>query len=152
MIGRLLTPDRPDFDSRPIDVGFVVDNVEPGHVFLPTLPSFTLSIIPPLLDILSRNYGWLYTISETVFKCHTLKVIWKSRLIGSVSKIQDYYIANMWCRKEPQDFKGLLCFNSRSRWLRGLAWVCGRLLTEIAGSNSAGNMDVCLVWVSSVFR
>ena len=72
MIGRLVTPHRPDFDSRPIDVGFIVDNVEPDRVFLRTLSSFTFSII---LDILSRNYGRLYTISGTVFKCHTLKAI-----------------------------------------------------------------------------
>jgi len=75
MIGRLLTSHRPDFDSSPIDVGFMVGKMEPGHVFLLILPSFILSIIPPLFDILSRNYGQIYTISETVFKCHTLKVI-----------------------------------------------------------------------------
>jgi hypothetical protein len=26
---------------------------------------------------------------------------------------------------------------------RRKAWICGRLLAEIAGSNSAGRMDVC---------
>jgi hypothetical protein len=61
MIGRLLTLHRPDFDSKPIDVGFVVDKVEPGHVFLLTLPSFTLWVIPPVLNILSRKI-----ISESV--------------------------------------------------------------------------------------
>lgn len=49
MIGRLLTPHRPDFDSRTIDVGFMVDKVEPDRVFLRTLSSFTLSIIPHCL-------------------------------------------------------------------------------------------------------
>jgi hypothetical protein len=119
--------------------GIYGGQVETRKVFLRTLPSFTLSIIPPLLDILSRNYGWLYTISETVFKCYTLKVIWKSQLVGSVSKIQNVYIASRWCREEPQDFQGLLCFNSRSRWLRGLVWVCGRVNSGIAGSNSSGS-------------
>jgi hypothetical protein len=28
---------------------------------------------------------------------------------------------------------------------RSEAWVCGRSLTGVAGSNSAGNMDVCVV-------
>jgi len=28
-------------------------------------------------------------------------------------------------------------------------WVCSRSLTWIAGSNAAGGMDVCLLWVLS---
>jgi hypothetical protein len=32
------------------------------------------------------------------------------------------------------------------------AWVCGRLLTGIVGSNPAGGMDVCLLWVLCVVR
>jgi hypothetical protein len=103
MIGRFLEPHRPDFDSRLIDVWFMVDKVEPGHVFLRTLPSFTPSIIPRLLDILSHNYGWLYTISETVCKCHTFKVIWKSRLISSVIIVQNVYIANRWSGDAERD-------------------------------------------------
>jgi hypothetical protein len=31
-------------------------------------------------------------------------------------------------------------------------WVCGRSLAGIAGSNSAGGMDVCLLWVLCVVR
>jgi len=30
---------------------------------------------------------------------------------------------------------------------RSTAWVCGRSLFGIAGSNPAGGMDVCLLWV-----
>jgi hypothetical protein len=30
------------------------------------------------------------------------------------------------------------------------AWVCGRSLAGIAGSNPTGGMDVCLVWVLRV--
>ena len=29
---------------------------------------------------------------------------------------------------------------------RSKAWVCGRWLAGIAGSNRAGGMDVCLLW------
>jgi hypothetical protein len=31
-------------------------------------------------------------------------------------------------------------------------WVCGRLLAEIAGSNRAGGLDICLLWVLCVVR
>jgi len=32
------------------------------------------------------------------------------------------------------------------------AWFCGRLPAEIAGSNLAGGMNICLLWVLCVFR
>jgi hypothetical protein len=35
---------------------------------------------------------------------------------------------------------------------RSKVWVCGRALAEIAGSNPAGVMDVCLLWVLCVVR
>jgi hypothetical protein len=36
----------------------------------------------------------------------------------------------------------------RSQWpARSKAWVCGRSLTGIVGSNPAGGMDVCVVFV-----
>jgi hypothetical protein len=35
---------------------------------------------------------------------------------------------------------------------RSKAWVCGRSLAGIAGSNTAGVMDVCLLWVLCVVR
>jgi hypothetical protein len=35
---------------------------------------------------------------------------------------------------------------------RSKAWVCGRSLAGIVGSNPAGNMVVCLLWVLSVVR
>jgi len=31
-------------------------------------------------------------------------------------------------------------------------WVCGRWPAEIAVSNPAGGMDICLLWVSCVVR
>ena len=33
---------------------------------------------------------------------------------------------------------------------RSKAWVCGSWLAEIAGSNPAGGMDVCLLRMSSI--
>jgi hypothetical protein len=35
----------------------------------------------------------------------------------------------------------------QTHWTRGVrgGWVCGRSLAGIAGSNSAGDMDVCLL-------
>ena len=33
---------------------------------------------------------------------------------------------------------------------RGLAWVCGRSLAGIVGSNPAGGMDVCMLQVLCV--
>jgi hypothetical protein len=35
---------------------------------------------------------------------------------------------------------------------RSKAWVCGRSLAEVVGSNPAGGMDVCLLWLSCVVR
>ena len=35
---------------------------------------------------------------------------------------------------------------------RSKAWVCGRWRTAIAGSNPAGGMDSCLLWVLCVVR
>jgi hypothetical protein len=35
---------------------------------------------------------------------------------------------------------------------RSKAWVYGRLLTGIVGSNPAYGMDVCLLWVLCVVR
>jgi hypothetical protein len=35
---------------------------------------------------------------------------------------------------------------------RSKAWVYGRSLTGIVGSNPAGGMDVCLLWVLFVVR
>jgi hypothetical protein len=32
------------------------------------------------------------------------------------------------------------------------AWVCGRLLAGIDGSNLAGDMDVCALWLLGVVR
>ena len=46
-----------------------------------------------------------------------------------------------------------LILPSRSQWPRGLRRrVCGRLLAGIAGSNPAGGMDVCHLWVLCVVR
>jgi hypothetical protein len=38
-----------------------------------------------------------------------------------------------------------LCVVPTSVVARSKAWVCGRTLAEIAGSNPAGDMDVCLL-------
>jgi hypothetical protein len=35
---------------------------------------------------------------------------------------------------------------------RSTAWVCGRSLAGIVGSNPAGGMDVCLLWMLCVVR
>jgi hypothetical protein len=35
---------------------------------------------------------------------------------------------------------------------RSKAWVFGRSLTGIAGSNPTGSMEVCLLWVLCVVR
>jgi len=43
--------------------------------------------------------------------------------------------------------------DTASQWQRGLkAWVCSRSLSEIVGSNPAGCMKVCLLWVLWVVR
>jgi hypothetical protein len=36
--------------------------------------------------------------------------------------------------------------------VRSTAWVCGRSIAEIVGSNPARGMDVCLLWVLCVVR
>jgi len=35
---------------------------------------------------------------------------------------------------------------------RPTAWVCGSSLAGIAGSNPAGSMDICLLWVLCFVR
>ena len=35
---------------------------------------------------------------------------------------------------------------------RSKAWVCGKPIAEIAGSNPTGGMYVCLLWVLCVVR
>jgi hypothetical protein len=35
---------------------------------------------------------------------------------------------------------------------RSKAWVCGRSLARIVGSNPTGSMDICLLWVLCVVR
>jgi hypothetical protein len=35
---------------------------------------------------------------------------------------------------------------------RSKSWICGRSLAGISGSNTAGGMDVCLLWVLCVAR
>jgi hypothetical protein len=48
---------------------------------------------------------------------------------------------------------GLLCIkfdDPGPAWSK--VWVCDSLLPVNAGSNSAGNMDICLLWVLSVVK
>jgi hypothetical protein len=35
---------------------------------------------------------------------------------------------------------------------RSKAWDCGRLFAGIMGSNTAGGLDICVMWVLSVVR
>jgi len=44
----------------------------------------------------------------------------------------------------------LLCRSSVAG--RSTAWVCGRSIAGIVGSNPARGMDVCLLWVLCVDR
>jgi len=48
------------------------------------------------------------------------------------------------CRKVINAFEGRKICYSRSEWpvVRSKAWVCGRSLAEIMGSNPTGGMDV----------
>jgi len=48
-IGAVLSPRRLGFNSRPVDVGFMVNGVILGHVSLLVLTFSTVSIIPPVL-------------------------------------------------------------------------------------------------------
>jgi hypothetical protein len=45
----VLSPRRPTFSARPVRVGFVVDKVTSGQVFLVVLQLYSVSIIPPIL-------------------------------------------------------------------------------------------------------
>jgi hypothetical protein len=66
MLGDHLSLQRHGFDSSPVHMGFVVELVETGEVFLQILWFSPVSIIPPLLNIhISLIYNWYYTISAT---------------------------------------------------------------------------------------
>jgi hypothetical protein len=45
-----------------------------------------------------------------------------------------------------------LCLRSIPVAARSKAWVCGRLLAGIVGSNPAGGINICLLWVLYVVR
>jgi hypothetical protein len=51
----VLSPRRPEFAPGSINVGFVVDKVALGQVFLRVLPFFLGNLIPPWLSILSYH-------------------------------------------------------------------------------------------------
>ena len=50
------SPRRCDFSSRPVNVGFVVDKVAVGMVFLPVLQISPFSVIPQMLYTYSSIY------------------------------------------------------------------------------------------------
>jgi len=54
IVHHLLSPWRPMFDSKPVHVGFVVDKVVQGEVFLRVLRFSLGSIFPPKLHILTN--------------------------------------------------------------------------------------------------
>jgi len=66
MLGTHLSLQRYGYDSRPVHMGFVVELVENGEVFLQILWFSPVSIIPPLLNThISLIYNWHHTILAT---------------------------------------------------------------------------------------
>jgi len=66
MLGAHLSLQRHGFDSRPVHMGFVVELMAMGEVFLQILWFSPVSNIPPLLNIhISLTYNWHYTILAT---------------------------------------------------------------------------------------
>jgi hypothetical protein len=70
----------------------------------------------------------------------------------SHTELRDRVVTTVFSR--APDYRGLRCRTSYQILLRPIlvaarstAWVCGRLLAGIAGSNPAGIMDVCLLCV-----
>ena len=53
-----------------------------------------------------------------------------------------------WGERIIQNFGELISYTSQSQWLRSLRReVCGHLLPGIVSSNTAGGMDICLLWM-----
>lgn len=50
-VGAVLSPRKPGFNSRAVDVGFVVNGVILEHVSLLELQFSTVSIFPPVLNV-----------------------------------------------------------------------------------------------------
>jgi hypothetical protein len=57
-------------NPRPFHVGFVVEEVALGQVFLGILPSFPVSIIPPMLR---SHFSFAYQRRNVIFVIETLK-------------------------------------------------------------------------------
>jgi hypothetical protein len=62
-VSHTVPPWRPGFAPRSVRVGFVVDKVALGQVFLRVLRSYPVSIIPPLLHIHSHRPSYRDTVS-----------------------------------------------------------------------------------------
>jgi len=67
-------------------------------------------------------------------------------------KSQLIKIFQMWisCRRRSSFLCWFLCVWSIPVATGSKGYVCGRSLAEIAGSNPAGGMDVCVLWVLCV--
>jgi len=53
---------------------------------------------------------------------------------------------------QPSRLWYIICMYNIPLAARPKAWVCGRSLAEIVGSNLTGDIDVCLLWVFCVVR
>jgi hypothetical protein len=73
-------------NPRPFHVGFVVDEMTLGQVFLGILPSFPVSIIPPML----RTYfSFVYQRCKVIFVIETLnKSLFLLHLFSTVNVIE----------------------------------------------------------------
>jgi hypothetical protein len=58
-----LPPQRPPFDPRPVNVGFVMDKVTMWHVFFRSLQFSPVNVIPSMLHTHLFIYHWRCTLS-----------------------------------------------------------------------------------------
>ena len=66
--------------------------------------------------------------------------------VGLVSRsaVPEFYVSHPFVCQHHEWLKSL-CLSTATFAVRSKAWVCGRSVAGIAGSNPAGSMDTCLL-------
>ena len=129
------------------------------------LMDYTHTFFPDFINVDIKSAGWVRVFLRSI--CISLCIF--SYLKTGISSVNKKTHLNRTWQKPAQDwsFGGLfwtsgLRKNHEFYWLTKAApipmaawseaWVCGRSLVGIVGSNPAGVMDICLLWLLYVVR
>jgi hypothetical protein len=154
---------------------YVINKNQNDRIFRFTWQRFLYSFSPNIdVTILIHLYVWsnrCVTSVKSFFKKEFLLICTRVKMycVGCTAKCNILII--IWCSSSIIEIiltwsQVLIFFRKCVVWVyvysrSGLpipvaawskAWVLGRLLAGIAGSNPAGDMDLCLLWVFSVVR